>query len=173
MNKQLNKIVTNGVLVGVALALILPSTQPAVAGPLPDRPAVKSAKEIRASDLARTHWQSIAAGDVARVMEDYGPSPILHWDGGAFDGDYAGASAIQTVWSQFARLRAPLQVQVSDLDDKRGDNDTRIVTAYVIFSSHAWTYDVVYRLVFHQGVIVEETWRLAGPGDGPVINDPA
>jgi hypothetical protein len=165
MKKRLIQIISRGTLTALALTLALLSAQA--------EPAATPVKGPRASALAQAHWRAIAAGDVTDVMAGYDPDPILHWDGGAFDGDHVGAPAIETVWNQFARLRAPLQVQVSDLSENRGNEGSRIVTAYVVFTNHVWTYDVVYRLVFRQGQIVDETWRLAGPGDGPAINEPA
>lgn len=173
MKTRLTRIISPGFLPGIALAL---ACLPAGAVPdpaLPARPALTPVKGLSASALARNHWQAIAAGDVAGVMGGYGPAPTLHWDGGAFDGDHVGAPAIQTVWTQFAHIRAPLQVQVSDAREQGGAGGSRIVTAYTVFRSRVWTYEVVYRLVFRQGRIVEETWRLAEPGDGPVVNAPA
>ncbi|MBV9851317.1 MAG: nuclear transport factor 2 family protein, partial [Armatimonadetes bacterium] len=171
MKTHLNQIVSPAALAGITLAFTILPTQGGPAAVIPNRPAFESATQrnasaTNASALARDHWQSIATGDVAGVMAGYGPAPVLHWDGGAFDGDHVGAPAIQAVWSRFARARAPLQVQVQNVREKGGAGGSRIVTANAVFRNHDWTYPVVYQLVFRQGRIVEETWHIADADDG-------
>lgn len=166
MNTRLSQFAIKGALAGI---ILLPTFLPCQAAPA----TTPSVKGVNALTVARNHWHAIAAGNAASVMEGYGPEPVLHWNGGAFDGDYNGTSAIQAVWGRFIQARAPLRVQISELSETRGTGNSRIVTAYAIFSNRVWTYDVMYRLVFRQNLIVEETWRLAGPGDGPVVNQPA
>ncbi len=85
-------------------------------------------------------------------MGDYSPDAVFHWKEGAFEGDHVGAEAIRTVWTKFAKVRAPLTLAVSNVQEKGGRKGgckgSRVVTADVTLRNAAWTYPLILTLFF-------------------------
>ena len=157
---------------GCALALgfsAVTAAQGDLAVSSPESRQMPPARAVSADLIARSHWQSIAQGDVTALMGDYSPDAIFHWQEGAFEGDHSGAEAIRAVWIKFARVRSPLTLAVRNVQEKAGSKGSRVVTAEVTFCNADWTYPLAYRLVFRGGKIVEETWQLAEPDTDPAL----
>ncbi len=110
------------------------------------------------SDDANAHFKAIAAGNVDQIMLDYGNNAVLQWVGGPLDGAYSGNDNIRAVWGKFAKANAPLEVNVSKLDESANPKGAT-VTANVEFKGKA-TIKVRYVLVYHEGKLVNEVWQI-------------
>jgi hypothetical protein len=111
-----------------------------------------------ASDAANSHFQAIAAGDTAAVMQAYGTNPQLNWVGGPLDGVYAGNDSIRATWEKFAKAAAPLKLTVSNLEEAANPKGTT-VTANVLFEGRQ-AIKVRYILSFRDGMLVNEIWQI-------------
>lgn len=110
------------------------------------------------SDEATDHINAVAAGQVNKVMADYGDHAVFQWVGGPLDGVYTGHEAIKGVWSKFAKGNAPLTAKIGQLAESANPKGST-VTANVIFSGKK-TIKVRYILVYRNGKLVNEIWQI-------------
>ena len=120
--------------------------------------AFSSAAFAGAGDDARKHFQSIASGDVAAVMQDYGPNAQFQWVGGMLDGLYASHDSIQALWTKFSTAQGPLTVTIPDLQESTNPKGSTVV-AKVVFEGKA-QLKVRYVLTYREGKIVGEVWQV-------------
>jgi hypothetical protein len=125
-------------------ALSLASVGSAIAGP--------------AADAAQTHFNAIAAGDLAVVMRGYAASPQLTWVGGPLDGTYNGADGIRTTWEKFGKAVGPLKVSFANLEESANPKGST-VSANVQFEGKM-PIKVRYVLTYRDGLLVNETWQI-------------
>lgn len=110
------------------------------------------------ADDARTHFQAVAAGDVALLMRGYAEQAQLQWIGGPLDGAYTTPEAIRGVWSKFSQSQGPLKLSVGPLEESANPKGAT-VTAQVLFEGKM-PIKVRYVLSFREGKIVSETWQI-------------
>lgn len=110
------------------------------------------------ADDARAHFQAVAAGDVARVMQGYAEQAQFNWVGGPLDGTYSGSDAIRGVWSKFTQSQGPLKLSVDKLEESANPKGAT-VSANVLFEGKA-PIKVRYVLTLREGKIVSETWQI-------------
>ncbi len=111
-----------------------------------------------------TRADTIAKGDVAAIMADYAPEPVLHWVGGPLAGEYKGADAIKGVWTKFTGMMAPLTVKTSNEHAMGAD----MLMADTAFTNKAGkTIMVVLSEKAEGGKIKEETWKVNPPAAAP------
>ena len=107
---------------------------------------------------ATEHFDAVAAGEVARVMQPYATQATFHWIGGPLDGTYTGPESIRSVWTKFSKANAPLKVTVSHLEQSANPKGAT-VTANVGFHGKS-TIKVRYVLVYRAGKLVNEVWQI-------------
>lgn len=110
------------------------------------------------ADDARAHFQAVAAGDVAQVMQGYAEQAQFNWVGGPLDGTYSGSDAIRGVWSKFTQSQGPLKLSVDKLEESANPKGAT-VSAHVLFEGKA-PIKVRYVLTLREGKIVSETWQI-------------
>lgn len=110
------------------------------------------------ADDANVHFKAIGAGNVDQIMQGSADSAVLQWIGGPLDGAYAGSDKIREVWGKFAKGNAPLEVNVSKLEESANPKGTT-VTANVEFKGKT-TIKVRYVLVYRAGKLVNEVWQI-------------
>jgi ketosteroid isomerase-like protein len=110
------------------------------------------------ADDARAHFQAVAAGDVAQVMQGYAEQAQFNWVGGPLDGTYSGRDAIRGVWSKFTQAQGPLKLSVDKLEESANPKGAT-VSANVLFEGKA-PIKVRYVLTLREGKIVSETWQI-------------
>ena len=116
-----------------------------------------SAQDTRIID---TRAETIAKGDVAAIMADYAPEPVLHWVGGPLAGDYKGTEAIKGVWTKFTGMMVPLTVKTSGEHEMGTDT----LMAETTFTNKAGkTVAVELTELVEDGKIKEETWKVQAP----------
>jgi ketosteroid isomerase-like protein len=111
-----------------------------------------------AGDSAQSHFQAIAAGDLDKIMANYGNDAQFQWVGGPLDGTYKGTEAIRGVWGKFAKANAPLNAKVEQLTESANPKGSTI-TANVTFSGKN-TIKVRYVLTYRDGKLVNEVWQI-------------
>lgn len=109
-------------------------------------------------DDAKKHFEAIAAGDVAGIVDDYGNNPHLEWVGGPLNGAYTGVDKIKEVWTKFAKANAPLELKVGKLEESANPAGST-VTANVEFKGKN-TIKVRYVLAYRDGKLVNEIWQI-------------
>ncbi|MBI1424672.1 MAG: nuclear transport factor 2 family protein [Gammaproteobacteria bacterium] len=110
------------------------------------------------SDEATNHINAVAAGDVSKIMANYGDQAVFQWVGGPLDGVYSGRESIQGVWSKFAKGNAPLTAKIDNVAESSNPKGST-VSANVIFSGKN-TIKVRYVLVYREGKLVNEVWQI-------------
>lgn len=128
----------------VATILVIASIGSAVASPI--------------SDVARSHFTAIGAGDTSTLMRGYGDNAQLTWVGGPLDGMHAGADAIRSTWEKFGKAVGRARVTVLTLDESANPKGATIV-AKVQFDGKAQV-KVLYVLTYREGKLVNETWQV-------------
>jgi hypothetical protein len=122
-----------------------------------------SAVAAPAASDAQTHFQAIAAGDVAAVMHGYADAAHFVWVGGPLDRTYTGVDAIPPSLGKIH--------QVSGHHEGRGGQGRASnpkgssVTANVTFQGKQ-PIKVRYVLTYRDNKIVSETWQI-DPKLGP------
>ena len=119
---------------------------------------VAGAAQAAPSDDARTHFQAVAAGDVAVVMRGYADQAQFNWVGGPLDGTYATPDAIRGVWSKFTTAQGPLKLSVGSIEESANPKGAT-VSANVMFEGKM-PIKVRYVLTYREGKIVSETWQI-------------
>ena len=119
---------------------------------------VAGAAQAAPSDDARTHFQAVAAGDVAVVMRGYADQAQFNWVGGPLDGTYATPDAIRGVWSKFTTAQGPLKLSVGSIEESANPKGAT-VSANVMFEGKT-PIKVRYVLTYRDGKIVSETWQI-------------
>lgn len=109
-------------------------------------------------DDARVHFQAIAGGDVAAVMQSYADEAQFQWVGGPLDGAYDTPQAIQDVWSKFTRSQGPLKLTVGSIEQAANPKGAT-VSANVMFEGKA-AVKVRYILTYRNDKIVNEVWQI-------------
>ncbi len=109
-------------------------------------------------DDARAHFQAVAAGDIAKVMQSYGGGAQFQWVGGPLDGAYSDPAAIRGVWSKFFSSQGPLKLSVGAIEESANPKGAT-VSANVLFEGKA-PIKVRYVLTFREGKIVNEVWQI-------------
>lgn len=107
---------------------------------------------------SRAHFQSIASGDVAQLMQSYTEQAQFNWIGGPIDGLYAGKTAISTVWNKFTQAQGTQKVSIGKLEESLNPKGAT-VTANVFFEGKA-NIKVRYVLSWREGKIINETWQI-------------
>ena len=107
---------------------------------------------------SRAHFQSIASGNVAQLMQSYAEQAQFNWVGGPIDGLYAGKTAIDTVWSKFTQAQGTQKVSIEKLEESLNPKGAT-VTANVFFEGKI-KIKVRYVLTWREGKIVNETWQI-------------
>lgn len=110
------------------------------------------------TDDARAHFQAIASGDVATVMQNYAEPAQFLWVGGPLDGTYNTPDTIKTVWSKFTKSQGTLKVTVDDLKQSANPKGAT-VSANVLFEGKTMI-KVRYILTYREGKIVNEVWQI-------------
>lgn len=111
-----------------------------------------------AKEDAITHFQAVAAGDVAAITAPYGEQAVLQWVGGPLDGVYQGPAAIRGVWEKFTKANGALPLEVDSIEVSANPKGAT-VTANVVFKGKK-TIKVRYLLTFRDGQLVSETWQI-------------
>lgn len=111
-----------------------------------------------ASDAAKLHFKTIAAGDVEKLMHGYSEDANLQWVGGPLDGVYTGSDKLRSVWSKFAQAQGKLDHAVNNVQENANTKGTT-VTANVEFQGKN-TIKVRYVLTYRDGKIVNEIWQI-------------
>lgn len=107
---------------------------------------------------AQVHFQAIAAGDVAAVMQGYADAAHFVWVGGPLDGTYTGVDAIRQVWEKFSKAQGAMKVAVDKVEDASNPKGSS-VTANVTFQGKQ-AVKVRYMLTYRENKIVSETWQI-------------
>ncbi|MGL4603058.1 MAG: nuclear transport factor 2 family protein [Iodobacter sp.] len=107
---------------------------------------------------SRAHFQSIASGNVAHLMQNYAEQAQFNWVGGPIDGLYAGKQPINTVWSKFTQAQGTQKVSIEKLEESLNPKGAT-VTANVFFEGKI-KIKVRYVLTWREGKIVNETWQI-------------
>jgi ketosteroid isomerase-like protein len=123
-----------------------------------------SAVAAPAASDAQTHFQAIAAGDVAAVMHGYADAAHFVWVGGPLDGTYTGVDAIRQVWEKFTKSQGTMKVAVDKVEEASNPKGSS-VTANVTFQGKQ-PIKVRYVLTYRDNKIVSETWQI-DPKLGP------
>jgi ketosteroid isomerase-like protein len=110
------------------------------------------------ADIATDHMNAVAAGDVDKVMANYGENAVFQWVGGPLDGVYNGREAIKGVWTKFAKGNAPLTAKIEQVAVSSNPKGSTI-SANVTFSGKK-TIKVRYILVYREGKLVTEIWQI-------------
>ena len=110
------------------------------------------------ADKAKAHFAAIADADVAKITADYGDAAVFQWVGGALDGVYADPAAIKSVWGKFTTAQGKLEAEVKNIEEAVNPKGGT-VTADVVFKGKA-PIPVRYVLVYRDGKIVNEVWRI-------------
>ncbi|KPL27408.1 MAG: hypothetical protein AMJ72_09020 [Acidithiobacillales bacterium SM1_46] len=98
-------------------------------------------------DSAQSHFQAIAAGDLDKIMANYGNDAQFQWVGGPLDGTYKGTEAIRGVYAKVEQL--------TESANPKGST----ITANVTFSGKN-TIKVRYVLTYRDGKLVNEVWQI-------------
>ncbi|BBP03544.1 hypothetical protein TPL01_10830 [Sulfuriferula plumbiphila] len=109
-------------------------------------------------DDAQAHFNAIAAGDVAAIMQQYGAQPILEWVGGPLDGTYVGADKVRETWGKFTKGSPNLKASVGKMEESANPKGAT-VTANVVFQGQN-AIKVRYVLTYREGKIVNEIWQI-------------
>lgn len=62
---------------------------------------VEGLNSMAVTSAAFSHWDAIAIENSSLFADQYATNATLHWIGGPLTGNYAGLSAIDTVWNKF------------------------------------------------------------------------
>ena len=117
-----------------------------------------SAIAAPAASEAQSHFQAIAAGDVAAVMHSYADAAHFVWVGGPLDGMYTGVDAIRQVWEKFSKAQGTMKVAVDKVEEASNPKGSS-VTANVTFQGKQ-SIKVRYVLTYRDAKIVSETWQV-------------
>ena len=109
-------------------------------------------------DDAKAHFNAIAAGDVAAIMQQYGAQPVLEWVGGPLDGTYIGADKVREAWGKFTQGNPNLKVSADKVEESANPKGAT-VTANVVFQGQS-AIKVRYVLTYRDGKIVDEIWQI-------------
>lgn len=110
------------------------------------------------TDDARAHFQAIASGDVAAVMQSYSGQAQFQWVGGPLDGAYGTPQAIKEVWSKFTSSQGPLKLTIGTMEQSVNPKGAT-VSANVMFEGKT-PIKVRYILTFRNDKIVNEVWQI-------------
>lgn len=119
---------------------------------------IAGAAHAAPTDDARSHFQAIASGDVAAVMQSYANGAQFLWVGGPLDGTYGTPQAIKEVWSKFTASQGPLKLTVGAIEQAANPKGAT-VSANVMFEGKA-PIKVRYILTFRNDKIVNEVWQI-------------
>ena len=120
--------------------------------------ALLSYAQAAPTDEANAHFNAIASGDVATVMQQYAAQPMLELVGGPLNGTYVGADKVHEVWAKFAKANSGLKVKVDNVAESTNQLGAT-VTANVVFQGQN-TIKVRYVLTFRDGKISTEIWQI-------------
>lgn len=108
---------------------------------------------------SKIHFNSIADGDISKLMGQYGDNARLDWIGGPLDGSYSGEDELRTVWKKFTKALGPMQASVSNIKENSNPKGSTI-TADVLFKGKK-TIPVRYTLLYRNNHIVSEIWQIS------------
>lgn len=108
---------------------------------------------------SKIHFNSIADGDISKLMGQYGDNARLDWIGGPLDGSYSGEEELRTVWRKFTKALGPMQASVSNIKENSNPKGSTI-TADVLFKGNK-TIPVRYTLLYRNNHIVSEIWQIS------------
>lgn len=107
---------------------------------------------------AQRHFEAIASGHVDAIMSAYSSDARFQWVGGPLNGNYVGTKPIRAVWTKFAKANAPLQVEITKLEENANPAGAT-VTANVEFKGKK-PIKVRYVLLYRGGKLVDEVWQI-------------
>lgn len=110
------------------------------------------------TDDANAHFKAIAAGNVDQIMQGYADNSVFQWVGGPLNGTYTSNDKIKEIWSKFAKVNAPLELAVSNVEESTNTSGST-VTASLELKGKA-TIKVRYVLVYRDGKLVNEVWQI-------------
>lgn len=111
------------------------------------------------TNQAKIHFDSIASGDISKLMKQYDDNARLDWIGGPLDGSYTGDKALRAVWSKFTNKLGPMKTSVTNIEENSNPKGST-VTADVIFKGKK-NIPVRYVLLYRGNHIVSETWQIS------------
>lgn len=109
--------------------------------------------------LAKSHFDSIASGNVKNIMIQYSKNASLHWVGGPLDGQYSGQEQLSQVWGKFTNALGPMSVSVTNVVENKNPKGAT-VTADVLFTGKK-TIPVRYVLSYRDNKLVNEIWQIS------------
>lgn len=110
-----------------------------------------------AGDMAKSHIEAIAKGDIDLITAAYAPSATLHWVGGPLDGTFTG-SDIAATWTKFAKAQTGLKATVVKMSESMNPKGATVI-ADVVFANDA-KIPVKYVMTFRDGMLVDEIWQI-------------
>ncbi len=110
------------------------------------------------ADLAKAHFEAIAAGLVDKASEAYTDTTKFQWIGGPLDGEYTGKADIAALWTKFSKAQGKLTAEISDVKESANPKGVT-VTANVKFVGKN-TIPVRYVLTYRGDDLVNETWQI-------------
>ncbi|MCW8929871.1 MAG: nuclear transport factor 2 family protein [Gammaproteobacteria bacterium] len=108
---------------------------------------------------SKIHFNSIASGDINKLMGQYNQNARLDWIGGPLDGSYSGNDELRTVWKKFTKALGPMKTSVSNIKENSNPKGST-VTADVLFKGKK-TIPVRYTLLYRDNEIVNEIWQIS------------